>query len=82
MSPMIPKDKKIYNLHYGFSAATWQNLILKSIFGVYGKASILSVRTELGTLPVCIEAYKLLYKNYLRMLSFVKHPDSFHSILI
>lgn len=72
----------MYNLHYGFSAATWQNMILKSILGVYGKASSLSAGTELGTLPVCIEAYKLFYKYYLRMLSIVKHPDSFHSILI
>ena len=43
--------------------------------------SNLAVRTEMGSLPVCIKTCKLLYKYYLRLQSFDEHPDSFHSIL-
>lgn len=58
-----------------------QNMILKNILGVHGKASNLAVRCELGTMPVCIRSYKLLYKYFLRLQSFDEHPDSLHSIL-
>ena len=37
-----------------------QNMIFKNVLGVHGKASNLAVRTEMGSLPVCIKAYKLL----------------------
>lgn len=41
-------------------------MIQKNIVGVHGKASSLSVSSELGSLPVCIEAnkiFKVLFKT-------------------
>ena len=35
----------------------------------------------MGSLPLCIKAYELLYKYYLRLQSFDEHPDSLHSVL-
>ena len=35
----------------------------------------------MGSLPVCIKVYKLLYRYYLRLQKFDEHPDSLHSIL-
>ena len=58
-----------------------QNMIFKNVLGVHGKALNLAVHTEMSSLPVCIKAYKLLYKYYLRLKSFDEHPDSLHSIL-
>ena len=50
-------------------------MIFKNNLGVHGKASNLAVRTKMGSLPVCIKAYKILYKYYLRLQSFDEHPD-------
>ena len=37
------------------------NMIFKNVLGVHGKALNLTVHTEMGSLPVCIKAYKLLH---------------------
>ena len=58
-----------------------QNMIFENVLDVHGKASNLAVPTEMGSLPVCMKAYKLLYKYCLRLQSFDEHPDSLHTIL-
>ncbi|VDI49051.1 Hypothetical predicted protein [Mytilus galloprovincialis] len=44
-----------------------QNMIMKNILGVHGKASNLALRTELELYPVCFISYKLMFKYYARL---------------
>ena len=44
-----------------------QNSIFKNILVVHGKSSNLAVRCELGTLPIRIKCYQLMYKYYERL---------------
>ena len=43
-----------------------QNVILKNILGVHGKSSNLATRCELGTLPIKIKCYNLMFRYYTR----------------
>lgn len=55
-----------------------QNMIFKNLLGVHGKSSNLAVRCELGTLPVVLSCYKLMFKYFLRLNSLT---DGAHGIL-
>ncbi|CAG2192185.1 unnamed protein product [Mytilus edulis] len=44
-----------------------QNMIMKNVLGVHGKASNLALRTELELYPVCFISYKLMFKYYARL---------------
>ena len=44
-----------------------QNMIMKSVLGVHGKASNLAVHTELGLYPLCFKIFKLVFNYYHRL---------------
>ncbi|VDI83517.1 Hypothetical predicted protein [Mytilus galloprovincialis] len=44
-----------------------QNMIMKNVLGVHGKASNLALCTELELYPVCFISYKLMFKYYARL---------------
>lgn len=57
-----------------------QNSIFKNILGVHGKSSNLAVRCELGTLPISIKCYQLMYKYYERLSDIGERSGGPHEI--
>jgi hypothetical protein len=49
-----------------------QNMILKNILGVHGKSSNLATRCELGTPPIKIKCYNLMFRYYTRFRKIIK----------
>ena len=58
-----------------------QNSIFKNILGVHGKSSNLAVRCELGTLPISIKCYQLMFKYYERLSNIGERSGGPHEIL-
>jgi hypothetical protein len=58
-----------------------QNMTLKNLLGVHGKASNLAVPYQLGTFPVVIKSYRLIFKYYLRLKYINEQCDGPHDLL-
>jgi hypothetical protein len=58
-----------------------QNMILKNILGVHGKSSNLTTRCELGTLPIKIKCYNLMFRYYTRFCEIDGQPGGQYDIL-
>ena len=64
-----------------FSLKKTQNMILKNILGVHGKSSNLTTRCELGTLPIKIKCYNLMFRYYTRFREIDGQPGGQYDIL-
>jgi hypothetical protein len=58
-----------------------QNMILKNILGVHGKSSNLTTRCEIGTLPIKIKCYNLMFRYYTRFCEIDGQPGGQYDIL-
>jgi hypothetical protein len=58
-----------------------QNMILKNILGVHGKSSNLATRCELGTPPIKIKCYNLMFRYYTRFRKINGQPGDQYDIL-
>jgi len=58
-----------------------QNMILKNVLGVHGKSSNIATRCELGTFPISIKCYKLMFKYYIRLCRIGKQSGGPHNLL-
>ena len=58
-----------------------QNMILKNILGIHSKASNMAVRCELGTLPIYMKCYSLMFGYYSRLNDIGEQADGPHRIL-
>ena len=56
-------------------------MILKNILGVHGKSSNLTTRCELGTLPIKIKCYNLMFRYYTRFCEIDGQPGGQYDIL-
>jgi hypothetical protein len=56
-------------------------MILKNILGVHDKSSNLATRCELGTLPIKIKCYNLMFRYYTRFCEINGQPGGQYDIL-
>jgi hypothetical protein len=56
-------------------------MILKNILGVHGKSSNLATRCELGTPPIKIKCYNLMFRYYTRFREINGQPGGQYDIL-
>ena len=56
-------------------------MLLKNILGVHSKASNMAVRCELGTFPLYMKRYSLMFGYYSRLKDIDKQSDGPHCIL-
>ena len=58
-----------------------QNMILKNLLGVHGRSSNIAIRCELGSFPVVLRCYTLMFNYVLRFSESGGLMDGIHNIL-